>query len=177
MIECKYNFHSDILQILNSDQEIPSLGSQLTSKFCLVLLLVVQHFEKNISSERSIFLLTLSVGKISVPESRKKAECTLKLCSNVYFIVNLPQMLSNKSCSRNRTYTFCGAMNRYSICQNAYSKSICRNLKMRRRYFCRLAPAVCRACCRGDGGPFKDCPRLPVGSGERGGVVAGEYCV
>lgn len=33
-------------------------------------------------------------------------------------------------------------MNRYSICQKAYSKSIWRNFKIRRKYFCRFAVAV-----------------------------------
>lgn len=34
----------------------------------------------------------------------------------------------------NNTYTFLGEMHKYSICQRANSKSICRYFKIRRRY-------------------------------------------
>lgn len=61
-----------------------------------------------------------------------------------YFIRNFPHCSwrEYKLLSSFFTYTFWGEINRYIICQNAYSKSICLNLSKRLKNLVRLALAV-----------------------------------
>lgn len=84
------------------------------------------------------------------------------------------RFLSCNSDCKTYPYTFCGDMKRYTICQMAYSKSICLNFRIRLRYFCRLAVADNRVSCF----PWAGSPLLNEEDvGEDGGDILAQLLI